>query len=118
MLEKLTANELAEWEAFDRLEPIGGWRDDYRLAYLCSLLTNIAISQSGRKNIKMTDPEKFLLTWGEYRFQNEKVQVQSVEEMKEALLGIARAFGGKKKRTSPDTPLTPSLRQKRQFQND
>lgn len=116
MLDDLTANELAEWEAFDRLEPIGEWRDDYRLAYLSSLLTNIAISQSGRKNAKMTDPEKFLLTWGEYRFKDEKIRIQSVEEMKTALLGIAKVFGKKKKpvKDTGDKTVTLSPRQRRQ----
>ena len=52
MLDKLTAYELAEWEAYDRIDPIGAWRDDFRGAKLESLILNIVnqlFAEKGKK---------------------------------------------------------------------
>jgi hypothetical protein len=87
LLQQLTAAQLAEWEAFDSLEPIGKWRDDYRTALLCTLISNM-FSDKKSNPAKLTD---FLLQWDKPK-KNKKHQ--TVEEMKKIL---ELAFGKKKK---------------------
>ena len=40
MLDRMSSRELAEWRAYDRMEPIGEPRADFRLAVLTSILAN------------------------------------------------------------------------------
>lgn len=91
LLADLTAFQLAEWEAFDSLDPIGSFRADYRMAQICSTNTNIAIQvNKGKKAVKLTTPLEFMPDYdGKLREQRNKTQ--SVEEMKQILLGIANA---------------------------
>ena len=52
MLEGLTSSQLSEWEAYDRIDPIGTWRDDFRGAKLESLILNIVnqlYAEKGKK---------------------------------------------------------------------
>jgi hypothetical protein len=41
VLDEIDAEEFAEWQAFDVLEPIGGNADDYRAGIVASMLANI-----------------------------------------------------------------------------
>ena len=93
----MTSTQLSEWEAYNELEPIGGIREDYRLAYLSSLITNLVIAVNGKPNAKKTKPEEFLLEWGVGVQEQSTKQPQSLEQMKQALSTIASTFGGKKK---------------------
>lgn len=89
LLEQLTSAQLSEWEAMDRLDPIGEWTGNFRLAYLCSLLTNLTISTHGKKGSKFTTPVDFMIDWDLEKLNEPKQQ--SVEDMKQILLGIADA---------------------------
>jgi len=93
-LNELTATQLREWEAYDRLDPVGSWREDYRLAFLSSLMVNIAIQQNGKKGTKLTDVKDFLLIWDE-ELQRE-MNEQSPEEILSIFQGIASNFKKKK----------------------
>lgn len=90
-MEQLTSEQLSEWEAYDRLEPIGRQRDDYRTALLCSVVTNIARSVWHKKGTKpkMTTINDFLLQWGVESQTTNASKKQSVEEMKSILQAIA-----------------------------
>jgi hypothetical protein len=69
---------------------VGTWREDFRMAYLSSLITNLAISIHGKKGSKPTNPMDFMPKLDVV--ENEKgVKKQSVEDMKQALLAIANA---------------------------
>lgn len=88
----LTITQLEEWEAYDKIDPIGSWREDFRMAYLASTITNLTISVHGKQNAKMTAPSEFMPEWvGE-----EEPRIQSVEEMKEIVLGISKFINKKK----------------------
>jgi DNA-directed RNA polymerase specialized sigma24 family protein len=87
-LEQLTAYQLAEWEEFDKIEPIGVWKHDYEFAYLLSTITNLFISAYGKKGSKLTKPEDYLVKW-DSGAKEEPVR-QSVEDMKSILMGIAK----------------------------
>ena len=41
VLDGIDAEEFAEWQAFDSIEPIGGNADDYRAGIVASMLANI-----------------------------------------------------------------------------
>ncbi len=83
----LTSHQLSEWEAYDRLDPIGAWRDDFRMSYIASLLTNLVIRVHGKKGAKLTDVKDFLLDWsGDMKH----TQQQTPQEMREFLLQFAK----------------------------
>ena len=90
-MEQLTSYEISEWEAFDRIEPIGIWKDDYRLAYLSSLLTNLTISTHGKKGAKFTNSIDFMIDWDVTKEKDIEAPRQSVEDMKAILQGIAKS---------------------------
>jgi len=96
----LNARQLAEWEAYDRLDPIGQWRDDFRMAELASLILNIAIRWgAGKKQVKLTDITDFMPQWD--GGAPKEVKQQSVEEMKQIFKDIMQAQNqivGRKKR--------------------
>jgi len=87
LLDYLTSVQISEWEAYDQIDPIGKWRDDYYVASTQSLIVNTARSIHGKRGVKMTTFEEFMPNWsGEAR----PVKKQNPEEMKEALLSFAR----------------------------
>ncbi len=94
MLDQLTSVQLSEWEAYDRLDPIGTWRDDIRIASLSSLITNITKALYPEKGVEpvMTTPMDFMVDWGTEGDEEEDVPQQSVEEQKRILFGIARSL--------------------------
>ena len=90
----MTSEQISEWKAYEALEPFGEWRDDYRIAQLCTLILNITQSiWGGQKRVRFKI-EDFML---QYQLDNiekevENVEKQSVEEMRQVLLGIAGQF--------------------------
>jgi hypothetical protein len=89
LLGELTSWQISEWEAYDKLDPIGTWRDDFRFACLSSMITNLAISIHGKEGTKMTSPMEFLPDWSGDR--KEEVKQQSVEDMKAIFQQIVAA---------------------------
>ena len=103
-MEHLTSKQIAEWEVYDRLDPIGTWRDDFRMAYICSVISNLTISVHGKKGTKQTAPKDFMPEWGVD--PKAATQEQSVEEMKAFLLGMAKTVKGLKvTQGNPKKPL-------------
>ena len=82
----LTASQLAEWEAYNTLEPVGDYRQDYMMAQLTSIFYNFASSfgsKDGRRKIaKIPD----FIPWMEQ--PEEKREDQSLVEMKKSILSI------------------------------
>jgi DNA-directed RNA polymerase specialized sigma24 family protein len=87
-LEQLTSSQLAEWEEYSKIDPIGEWRDDFKFAYMASIITNLMISAYAKKGTKLTKLEDFLIKWDTEEAQ-ESGKKQSVEEMKQMLMRIA-----------------------------
>jgi hypothetical protein len=81
--------QISEWEAYDKIDPIGTWRDDFRMANLMSHITNIvnALYATKGNQATMVNPMDFMPDWAGDR---PKVKKQSVEEMKEIFLAIAK----------------------------
>ena len=85
----MTSIQLTEWQAYDRLEPIGEERGDFRMAFQCSLITNMIRKIYGTKGCKMTVPSDFMLEWDKDPDEELVPEKQSVEQMKEVMFGIA-----------------------------
>jgi hypothetical protein len=102
-LEQLTAFQIGEWEAFNKLEPIGLWVDDYKWATLMAHITNMLTWAHAKRGTKYT-AEDFMPNW---TGEEKPVKTQSWQEMKEFLLGFAKAHNKKvgiqSKQPSPKT---------------
>ena len=111
-MDELSLDQLLEWESYDRLDPIGTWRDDFRMAYLASTVTNLTISVHGKKGAKMTAPVDFMPEWD--IIKTEDVPKQSVQEMKDIFLGIVSAHNkqvkGEISNTKPPRRLTSNTK--------
>ena len=94
MLRQLTARQLAEWEEYSKLEPIGQYKHNYEFAYLMSHITNLFISAFSKKGAEMTKPEDYMINWGGEVQETEK---QSVTTMKSVLMSWAKSRKGKEK---------------------
>jgi len=90
LLGQLTSNQISEWEAYDRIDPIGTWRDDFRMAKLAALIQNLVIQLYSKKG---TTPKlrNILDEMPDWTGDNAEAmnKKQSVEEMKTILLSIA-----------------------------
>ena len=92
-MNSLTAKQLTEWEVFLSIDPLGQRKQDYRLAYIASLITNLVIRTMGKKGDKLTNLGDFLIEWDAEEANRPKVQ--SVQSMKELLLGLASTHNKK-----------------------
>lgn len=99
LLEQLTSAQLSEWEAYDRLDPIGTWRDDHNTAYIISSITNLfnAMHTEEGHEVLMTTPGDFIPIWDpEERKkiaknkESEEQRKNSQENLTKALLDFAR----------------------------
>jgi hypothetical protein len=87
-LEQLTASQIAEWEVYDSIDPIGDFRIEMSLAYGFSIIANLLIKAHFKKG-KELKPIDFLIDWSGDLKQSEGKK-QSVEEMKRFLLQFAK----------------------------
>jgi len=90
ILEDLTLDQLNEWEAYNRIQPIGSWRQEFAIAQLTSIVTNLALSIYSKKGRqpKYTTPEDFIPDWTGIDW-GEEINIQSTEEMKGFLMQLA-----------------------------
>lgn len=98
---QITSQQLAEWEAYDKIDPIGSWRDDYRIAVLDALIVNIVSKLYAKKGHtpKEVLPTDFIPNWtGEKRIERK----QSVADMKQVLMSIAAAAQKKEQQDKID----------------
>lgn len=85
MLAELTSKQISEWQAFDRISPIGQERDDFHFSFLASLITNLAIRIHGKEGAKLTSVEDFRFEWGKTEEDN---QEQLAEEIKRVFMSF------------------------------
>jgi hypothetical protein len=86
-LDHLSSYQLSEWEAFDKLDPIGSWREDFRMSFIAAVLTNLTIAVNGKKGAKLSVPLDFMPEWDSDG--KGELKRQTPEEMKEILQAIA-----------------------------
>ncbi len=97
MLEQLTARQLVEWEIFDKIDPVGEWKIDYRLAYGLTTITNLFIAVYGKKGSKLAELKDYVIEWD----VDKPKKAQSVEEMKSILLSFAESHNRRVKKRQP-----------------
>ena len=111
LLEKLTAKQITEWEAFNRIQPIGSRRMDFYFAQIMTSLHNIAIGFSGSKNIKQFTLEDFVPNWTGIE-EEEQVVVMSAEKMKQFFVEFAEIHNKQvSKNKSRDSKPPKSIKQ-------
>jgi hypothetical protein len=105
-LDVLTAEQLAEWQAFDEIEPI--WdaeKEDIRQGHLMSFLDNSGKAVHGKRgSIQWSKPSDFILRWNHTK--QEKPE-QTAEQQKSILMAFAATTKSKKKK-SPRRPIKRS----------
>jgi len=79
---KIDSREFAEWIAFFRISPYGPWREDLRMATICSTMANVWRSSSSRS----FTPQEFMPDFT-------PKQPQTVEDMQHRILVSARSAG-------------------------
>ena len=87
-MDHLSSFQISEWEAFDRVDPIGSWREDFRMAFTAAVLTNLTIAVNGKKGAKLSSPIDFMPKWDSDGVK--EIKRQTPEEMKEILTAIAK----------------------------
>ena len=101
-MEQLTASEIAEWEAFYRLEPAPDWKDDYRYSQGVATIANLLILANFKKGTELYDETDFLIDWEEGKTlkQKNKEKPQSVSDIKDYLLQFESAHNKRVGNTS------------------
>ena len=96
---------MSEWEAYDRIDPIGSWRDDFRGAKLESLILNIVNQLYAKKGDKpqITTALDFMPDWAGEGKKQEVKKVQTAEDMKKIFQEIAKVQNKKKVISKPPT---------------
>lgn len=101
LMDLLTSEQISEWLAYDRLEPIGQWRADYRLGVLCALIVDIVQRLFARRGAtpRRVSPIDYMPDWsGDLREMiraggeddsNNAGRAESVEDMKRLFEAIA-----------------------------
>ena len=121
-MDKLTSSQLSEWEAYDRLDPIGEWRADFHMAKMVSVITNLFLQIYGEKGKELTSANDFMPKWHEDSIKEEddpnafwslskhgwvKHYRQTPEQMKQAALSVAsmqnKKVGNKLRNIPPKT---------------
>ena len=83
MLERMSARDVVEWQAYATLDPFGEERADFRAGIIASTVASVF----GGK-CKPSDFMPFL--------EKDEPEPQTEERMQQMLKGFAVAFGGKK----------------------
>jgi hypothetical protein len=87
LLDQLSSHQLAEWEAMDRIDPIGEWVEEFRFARLQSLILTIALKwAAGKNSVDPVDVLDFMPDW----LGEREPKKQTVAQMKDILLGLAK----------------------------
>ena len=86
LLNNLTAEQITEWEAFNRIQPIGARRFDVYFSHFMTTLHNIAIGFSGNTNAKQFKADDFAPNWTGII---EEEKGMSVEEQKQFWIDFA-----------------------------
>ncbi len=101
MLKEMSWKDFLEWQAFDKIEPIGGIRGDWQAASICSQLVNVAVMQRGGKF--RSRPSDWMMEYGDEKprveVKEEKPPQKSWQELKlTARMWVADSKAKAKKR--------------------
>ena len=116
----MTSTQLSEWEAYDRLDPIGEWRGDFRMAKMASVMTNLFNWAYGKpEETKPSSANDFMPNWHKDDSEEDedpnviwslskhgwvKHERQSTEQMKQMALAVAASQNKKQKASRTEPP--------------
>jgi len=86
LLQQLTLSQLQEWEAYDKIDPLGEERMDLRFAMLESLIMNLFLSVFGKEGTQLTTPKEFL---PRFYVNLEEEKGKSIKKIKDMLMTFA-----------------------------
>ena len=86
LLEELSGKQISEWEAFNRIQPIGARRFDFYYSSLMMTLHNIAVGFSGGKSAKQFEFKDFVPNWTGIE---DEPEVMAPEKIKEFFVAFA-----------------------------
>lgn len=113
-MDQLTSAQISEWEAYDKIDPIGTWRDvDYPMAFLAHVITNLAISINAKEGTPMTKAMDFMPNWSGEEVE-EEVVIQSPEEILAAFKKIANTQNKKIKRENIKSDVVEKIKAAKQ----
>lgn len=98
MLRDLTSVQISEWEAYDRIDPIGSWRQDFLFAKLETCIINMVKSMYTEegKDPKYTKIIDRMPAWREEDAIKVQEPKQSMEDMLFIMKAIAESNNSKK----------------------
>jgi len=85
----MTSEQYSEWQAYNRLEPIGDYRRDLGIALLTSTFYNFAQSFGSKEKRINAKPQDFMPWMDQEDVGKKQSEEQSVEEMKAAMMAFA-----------------------------
>ena len=91
MLAELTGEQLDEWKAYDRIDPIGQDREELRFATLWARILNLtmAILTPKGKEYEPVQPKEFMPSWDNVELEQAVPAAQTVDQMKKLFHMIA-----------------------------
>ena len=119
LLQELTSNQLSEWEAYDKLDPINNnWRQDLNTAKLSSLIINIvnALYHDPKKGEPdVSTPINFMPIWDDETEEQRKAiqERQTPEQMRDYMLEFARVQNARVNREQRMKRTTPPVIKKK-----
>jgi len=110
----LTASQIAEWEAYNTIDPIGGDRDDYRFALLGSFIANLFRDPKKGEFYSPLDIMNDFMDWGKVKRKiiKNKAKFQSLEQMRQVIDSMKILF--KRKKIKSRKEVFSKLRRKRE----
>ncbi len=75
------------------IDPPDGQKQDFRMAYMASLITNLVIRSLGKPGAKLTSAKDFFIEWDYEKAEQSKKQTP--QQMKEILLALAAEHNAK-----------------------
>lgn len=116
-MEELTSKQISEWQAYDKIDPIGTWREDLRFAKIMSFLENIVnalygdINSSNKKSV----PLDFMPKWDVEDGETVDTNKVNPEDLANALKSWARSHNRRiRKQTELRNDPPTKLKQKEQ----
>lgn len=91
------------------MDPIGEERADFRISYLATIITNLAIGISGKKGAQPKTVKDFLIDWD---VSKPKKGTQSIEDIKRIFGGIAEVNKKEQEKRNRNSKRIPKSLQK------
>jgi hypothetical protein len=101
LMRDMSSLQLSEWMAYERLDPFGQYREDYRAGIIAATIANANRS----KKSKPFTPEQFIPTFeSETEGESEIDVINAREAVKEKVLAIKQLFAQSARKNKSGNP--------------